>query len=219
MATPFFQPLICAFMDSKGISDISPLVNALNYLHPISAEIAAFFQERIFTLHCKKGIMLLNEGAVCEHVYFIKKGAIRGFIKSAGIDITTWISVENELVTSIAGLNIQRASLENMQTIEPCELLVMTFKDLEELYLTFPEFNIVGRKLLQLYYYDAESRAFISRLPVTEFRYKHFLEKYPHLINRIPLKYIASFLNMRFETLSRTRKNYMKKPNPLVEVA
>lgn len=193
-------------MISKKPTDISPLTSALGHFHPLNADIENYFQLKLTTRYCRKGGMLLKEGTICESLYFIKKGAIRGFIKAGNKDITTWISIENELVTSIAGLNTQSESLENIQAIENCELLVMSYADLHELYTRLPEFNIVGRKLLQQYYHDAESRAFISRLPATEQKYHHFINRYPHLINRIPIKYIASFLGVTLETLSRVRK-------------
>ncbi len=150
--------------------------------------------------------MLVKSGEVCHHLYFIKKGAIRGFIKDEEKDITTWISIDNEVVTSISGLNDQAPSIENIQAIEHSDLMIISHDDLETLYRDYLEFNIVGRKLLQRYYQDAEARAFIARIPGTENKYQHFVKSYPHLINRIPIKYIASFLGVTLETLSRVRK-------------
>jgi CRP-like cAMP-binding protein len=149
---------------------------------------------------------LLKAGEICEHIYFIKKGAVRGFIKEGKKDITTWITVENEVVSSISALDVRAPALENMQAIESCELLALTYADLQDLYIRFPEFNIVARKVLQKYYQDAEGRAFIVRLSNAENKYRLFIARYGHLANRIPLKYIASFLGITLETLSRVRK-------------
>ena len=96
--------------------------------------------------------------------------------------------------------------MENMQAIENCELLALTWSDFQNLYIRFPEFNTVARKLLQKYYQDAEGRAFIARITNAENKYRLFLTSYGHLANRIPLKYIASFLGITLETLSRVRK-------------
>lgn len=157
-------------------------------------------------LHLRKKQSLLKPGQVCQHLYFIKKGGLRGFLEDGIKEITTWITVENELATSIGGLNVQLPSREHIQAIEPCELLVMSFEDLEALYLAHPEFNIIARKLLQKYYHDAENRAIISRIPKADQRYAHFLETQRHLANRIPLTYIASYLGIRLETLSKVRR-------------
>jgi len=148
---------------------------------------------------------------MCEHIYFIRKGAVRGFVKEGDRDITTWITAENEMVSSIYGLYSKRPPIENIQAVEDCEMLTMSISDLENLYVQFPEFNVVARKLLERYYVDAEERAFIARLTNAENKYSLFLTRYAHLSNRIPLKYIASFLGMTLETLSRVRKRLSMK--------
>ena len=90
-------------------------------------------------------------------------------------------------------------------------MLALTLADLERLYEQHPEFNIVSRKLLQQYYSDAEGRAFIARLTNAETKYKQFLIRYSHFANRIPLTYIASFLGITLETLSRVRRKLSTK--------
>jgi CRP-like cAMP-binding protein len=128
------------------------------------------------------------------------------FIKEGTKDITTWITVEGEVVSSISSLDKREPALENMQAIEDCELVALTWTDYQDLFTRFPEFNIVARKILQKYYQDAEGRAFIARLTKAENKYLLFMKRYGHLANRIPLKYIASFLGITLETLSRVRK-------------
>jgi CRP-like cAMP-binding protein len=185
---------------------ISALIGTLNYFHPVSKGIEEFLQKNIHPCVFDKGKLLLKAGQVCENIYFIKKGAVRGFIKEGQKDITTWITAENELVTSISGLDKKNPAIENMQAIEECEMLALSYGDLQNLYGQFPEFNIVIRKLLQQYYQDAEKRAFIARLTNAESKYRYFISHHSNLVNRIPLKYVASFLGITLETLSRVRK-------------
>jgi len=192
---------------SKNISpDISSVIDTLNYFYPLSEGIKDYFRKHSYSCSFRKGKLLLKAGEICEHIYFIKKGAVRGFIKEGTRDITTWITAENEVVSSISSLDAREPAQENMQAIENCELLALTYADFQALYIKFPEFNIVARKLLQKYYKDAEGRAFIARLTSAEKKYQLFLTRYGHLGNRIPLKYIASFLGITLETLSRVRK-------------
>ena len=186
--------------------DVSQVIITLEYFHPLSAGIKDYLKKHSFNCSFRKGKLLLKTGQVCEEIYFIKKGAVRGFIKEGTKDITTWISVEGEVVSSISSLDKKKPAIENMQAIENCELLALTWSDFQDLYIKFPEFNIVARKLLQKYYQDAEGRAFIARLTNAENKYRLFLTSYGHLANRIPLKYIASFLGITLETLSRVRK-------------
>lgn len=186
--------------------DISSLLMMLDYFHPLDETARRFMAERLKPLKINRRKLLLREGDICQHIYFIRSGAIRGYVVEGSQDITTWITVENEMVTSIASLNEQAPCTENIQTIEDCELLTLTYDDLEELYRVSPSFNITGRKLLQRYYWDAEQRAFIARLTKAENKYRHFLTRHQHLANRIPLKFISSYLGMTLETLSRIRK-------------
>ena len=186
--------------------DLSSVIDTLNYFYPLSEGIKDYLRKHSFSCSFHKGKLLLKAGEICEHVYFIKKGAVRGFVKDGTKDITTWITAENEVVSSISSLDAREPAQENMQAIENCELLALTYAHFQELYIKFPEFNILARKLLQKYYQDAERRAFIARVTNAEKKYQLFLIRYGHLANRIPLKYIASFLGITLETLSRVRK-------------
>jgi CRP-like cAMP-binding protein len=200
-------PLPVSKHAKKNVSDDSfALIQTLNYFHPLGGDVTEYLKKRAVPFSFRKGKLLLKAGDICEYIYFIRKGAVRGFIREGTKEITTWITAENELVTSISALDKEEPSTENMQAIEDCETLAITYADLHDLYTLFPEFNIVTRKLLQQYYQDAEGRAFIARLTNAENKYKLFLVRYGHLANRIPLKYIASFLGMTLETLSRVRR-------------
>ena len=191
--------------------DVSSLMTILNYFHPLSEKVVKFFREHAYSVSFNKGELLLEAGQVCQHIYFIKKGVVRGFIREGKREITTWITAEGEMVSSILRFEEKGSAIENMQAIEDSEMLAMTLADLQDLYEQFPEFNIVSRKLLQQYYSDAETRAFIARLTNAETKYKQFLARYSHLGNRIPLTYIASFLGITLETLSRVRRKLSMK--------
>jgi|SRR6185437_11271825 len=191
--------------------DITPLLNVLRALYPVSPAVESYLREHISIATVRKRKMLLKEGTHCEHIYFIVKGAIRGFVREGQRDITTWITVENQLVSSIFGLHQRSPAVENIQALENCDLLAMTLDDLQVMYERLPESNILARKLLEIYYADAEKRAYIARLTKAENKYRSFLLHHDPLSNRIPLKYIASYLGMTLETLSRVRKKFSSK--------
>ncbi len=196
-------------IDIQG-PDLKALFGSLEFFHPLSPEIKAYISHHIVTRQVSKRILLLKEGETCHHVYFIRKGIVRGFFREGTKDITTWITAENELVSSISTWDIPRPVTENIQVLEDAELYVMTLAALKDLFIRYPEFNIVVRKLLQKYYADAENRAFIARLTKAENKYRYFLKAHPSLANRVPLKYIASYLGMTLETLSRIRKKIIR---------
>lgn len=201
------------YKKTEHLHNIQAFLNGLHYFHPLSTAITTYLKSHTISQISAKKTLLLKPGFTCQHLYFIKKGAVRGFIKDGKREITTWITVENELVTSIAGLTVQDPSKEYIQCIEDCDLIVLRIADLNNLYEQHPESNTVVRKLLQKYYLDAENRAFLTRLPKADMRYQHFLNTQGHLANRIPLTYIASYLGITLETLSIVRKNLSKQSN------
>lgn len=186
--------------------NIQPLVNLLSNFFPLEKSVLNFLRKNITLVSFKSGDLILKAGEHCNSVYFIKSGVVRGFVNEGKKEITTWISSENELVSSITSFGIDEPAVENLQSLEACDLLLISNTAMNQLYEEFPEFNIIGRKLLEHYYRDAEKRALIVRLSNAETKYRFFLEHYPHLSNRVQLQYIASFLAITMETLSRVRR-------------
>ena len=172
---------------------------------PLGDEPLKYLAEHSFKKTVGRGKFLLKPGECCEHYYFIYKGLLRAFIKEENREITTWLNPENEITTSIRSMVRRQPSLEYIQALEDRELYALHFNHLEEMYGLFPEMNILARKLLVEYYADSEERAYISRIPSAKKRYRHFISSRPELVNRIPLKYVASYLGITLETLSRLR--------------
>ena len=92
--------------------------------------------------------MLVQANEICTLIIPDGKGITRGFVREGCKEITTWISCERELVTSITGFDKQIPAKENIQAIGRFELSGLLHKDLHYLYDHFPEMNIVGRRIL-----------------------------------------------------------------------
>ena len=202
------QCIIFDYMNPKRSTsgnDLLQLFQLLNSIHPIGKGVEQYLLKTVSRCKVSKGEYLLRSGQLCEHFYFVNKGLLRGFIKEEKKDITTWFALENELVTALNCYITRTDTLENIQAIEDCELLVMRYDDLDKLYLKYPSFNLLGRKIAELYYYLSENRGYIMRLHDAEKKYQLFLKSYSHIANRIKLIYIASFLGITIETLSRVR--------------
>jgi CRP-like cAMP-binding protein len=182
-----------------------PLVAFINNIYPLSDEIMDFMSSRTAFKKVSKGKFLLKPGDNCKNYYYIHKGILRSYIKYGEKEITIWINPEGEITTSIRSIAASRVSDEYIQVIEDAELVVIPFDAMGELYARFPEMNKVGRMLLEEYYAASEERVYIARLPNAQARYQHFIHSRPELLNRIPLKYVASYLGITLETLSRLR--------------
>ena len=185
---------------------VNNLVKSLSLFHPVPKEVKNFFLTHCRIRKVNRGDFLLTPGEVCDKYFFIHQGVIRAFIQEDSREVTTWISINNELVTSIYSMLEQRPSIEYIQAIRDTTLLELNEIDVEQLYKVVPEFNIISRKLITAYYQDAEVRSFIARMPSAESRCQFFLKTYPEKAILVPKKYIASFLGIREETLSRAMR-------------
>jgi len=188
-----------------------PLVDFINKIYPLSEEIMEFMSSHTTFRKVSKGKFLLKPGEYCKDYYYIHKGILRSYIKYGEKEITIWINPEGEITTSIRSISGSRVSDEFIQVIENAEMVVIPFDSMRELYERFPEMNKVGRMLLEEYYAASEERVYIARLPSAEARYQHFINSRPELLNRIPLKYVASYLGITLETLSRLRAKKIRR--------
>ncbi|QDW23444.1 Crp/Fnr family transcriptional regulator [Pedobacter sp. KBS0701] len=157
-------------------------------------------------LTIKKTKFVLSPLHANECMYFIVKGLLRSFIRHRGKDITTRISLEDEFVCAISNpAKQEKYSVEYIQAMENCILIAIPYVLLDSLYDRFPESNIIGRKLMAIESFKASERANLARIPKASDRYEILMKNYPKIFNRMPLHYLASYLGMRNETLSRVR--------------
>jgi len=189
----------------KKYNNFSPLISIFKKFHPLNDEIETRINQHTFPISYKKHKYLVSPVDRNKYLFLIVKGVVRGFIKDGNSEITTWIAKENEIVGTIRNLWIDGDSEEYLQALEDVDLIAIPHVLSEYLYENFAEANIIGRKMMELYYRSAEERAYLCRISSAEKRYKRFLTSFPDLINRVSLKYIASFLAIRLETLSRVR--------------
>lgn len=189
----------------KRYNNSSPLISLFKRFHPLNEEIEKRINQHTFPVTYKKNKFLISPLDRNKYLFLIVKGVVRGYIKDGKTEITTWIAQENEVVGTIRNLWLEGDSEEYLQALEDVELVAIPHALSDYLYENFAEANIVGRKMMELYYRSAEERAYLCRISSAEKRYKRFLLSFPDLVNRVSLKYIASFLAIRLETLSRIR--------------
>ncbi|TWO32639.1 Crp/Fnr family transcriptional regulator [Seonamhaeicola sediminis] len=176
----------------------------LNSVVPLSKSLNKYLSQRIVVKSFKKGDFIISKGEVPDRLYIIRKGLVRGFFMHNNNEITTWASVDNELVTSISGFFRNNAALENIQCLEDTQTESLSFEELHFTLNNFPEMERLYRTLLEQYYIEAEYRALAARIPIAKDRYDYYMKIVnPEIFERLPKKYLASLLNMRPETLSR----------------
>ena len=147
----------------------------------------------------------MDGGDVCQHIYFMKKGFARGFFNQDGKDITLWFAVENDIATSLYSIVTQKPSFENIEILENSILYAISHDNLQHLYHQYPEFNLIGRRFVEKYYVELMARTMSLQFQTAKERYQQLLTHQPQLLQRASLGYIASYLGISQETLSRIR--------------
>ena len=176
----------------------------LNSIHPLSTSLNRYLSNTLKSSHYKKGDFIVKNGEICDRLHIIRKGLVRGYFNYENSEITTWVSVDNEMVTSISGFFKAEPALENIECLEDTYTESISHHDLRFALENFKEMERLYRILMEQYYLHAEYRAFMVRIPTAKGRYSYFLQNnHPEIIKRLPKKYLASLLNMRPETLSR----------------
>lgn len=172
---------------------------------PLSAECLAHLRKIIKKATLKKDEFILRSGEVCENMYFISDGLLKCFYMLHGKQVCEWFFGRMETVVSIGSFYDQVPGVDYMQALQDSVLYYITYDELNYLYRTFIEFNVVGRaltnKYLRIWYQQARN---IRMLSAKE-RYEYFLKTHPELVNLIPVQDLASHLDMVRETLSRMR--------------
>ncbi|HEX8333454.1 MAG TPA: Crp/Fnr family transcriptional regulator, partial [Segetibacter sp.] len=99
----------------------------------------------------------------------------------------------------------QRESYESIQALEDCIVYYISYEELQFVYRNFPEFNYIGRVLLERYYMLSEQRLYSLRMQRSQERYDYLLEHFPELILRVPAKFLASYLGITEVTMSKIK--------------
>lgn len=185
----------------------------LHSIYPLSKKILTFITSNSYPINLKGGEYLVKPGYNDDQLFLLKKGVVRGFMRDGKKEITTWINEENEVVGSIRNLGLHLPAMEHIQAIDNCTLTGIPYSAIEYLYENYSSTNRIGRIILEDSYRAAEERAYLCRLTSAERRYRRFTETNASLFNRIPLKFIASYLNMNLETLCRIRRKASLKGN------
>jgi hypothetical protein len=172
---------------------------------PLTPECIKYLETIIKEKTVKKDEHLLIAGQVCENLYFIKKGLLKCYYILREKQVCDWFFGEMESVVAVDSFYDQILSSDYMQALENSELLYITYHELNYLYKNFCEFNAVGRVLTYKYFRVWHRQARNIRMLSSEERYRLLMAAQPDLVNRVPVGDLASFLDMRQETLSRTR--------------
>ncbi|MBO4850865.1 MAG: cyclic nucleotide-binding domain-containing protein [Prevotella sp.] len=152
-----------------------------------------------------KGELILKEGDVCKEILYIHSGLLRQFYNKRGRMVTEHLGVDGTIVMCIESLFREEPTILQVEALEPTICYALPKKRLEEVALHNVNIQILYRKILEESLILSQVHADLVRFETAQDRYKRLIKLMPKVVQRAPLNYIANYLQMTPETLSRVR--------------
>lgn len=153
----------------------------------------------------QKDHFLVREKEVADYIFFIRKGIARIYYYKNEKEITEWIALDNQFFLSITSFFQRTPSNLIIQTLEPSEVMGIHYNDLTRLAAEYHDVETLFRKMMTGSLILSQQRMDSIQFETAQQRYERLLQQSPGIIQRVPLSYIASFLGITLETLSRIR--------------
>lgn len=152
-----------------------------------------------------KGELILPEGEICRNIMYVDKGLLRQFYFKNGKEVTEYLAVEGNIVMCIESLFKEEPTRLQVEAIEASHVFCLPKARLEEVALHNVNIQILYRKILEESLILSQIHADLMRFESAENRYRRLCKQAPQIALRAPLVFIASYLQMTPETLSRVR--------------
>lgn len=164
------------------------------------------FSSKLNKSEYKKRTTLLKIGKVENHLNFIEKGSIRLFIPKEENDLTFGFCFKGQFMSAYDSFLTQKPSTYQTETLTETTLWKLTFEDLQDIYKRTEVGHIIGRITAENLFLLKVKREQSLLNETAEERYLKLFTDQPHLIKEIPLKYLASYIGITPQALSRIRK-------------
>lgn len=177
-------------------------INTISLLSPESNR--AFLSEwEQWTL--PKDHYLIREKQVADYIFFIRKGVARIYYYKNGKEITEWIAMDEQFFLSITSFFLRTPSHLIIQVIEPSEVMGIHYNNLIKLAGQYHDIETLFRKMMTASLILSQQRMDSIQFETAHQRYEKLIKETPGIVQRVPVSYIASFLGVTLETLSRIR--------------
>ena len=182
------------------------LIQRLHAIHPLTAEEIQFLRTHIPVREFGKGEVLLRQGEISNAFFFVEQGCVRLYYEVGETEKTAYFYTENDFVSAYESYTKQVPSKFFLEAIEPSLVAVISQEVAGKILQTFPKFAFLARMMMEeeLIACQQMISTFITLNP--EERYQQFVKDHFDLSQRIPQYYLATYLGVAPETLSRIRK-------------
>lgn len=208
-------------MDAQTLCKFNLFRAVVEQFVPFTEEEWALFQSHLKLLSLNKKQCFVEAGQVCKYIGYIVSGSLRCYHIKDGDEITSYFSLENEMITSYKSFLTKTPSPTAIESLEKTELVVFDLQSLHELVnndLIALKMERFGRLIAEflIFCYEDRITSFVTLTP--EERYLHLLAKSSNVIQRIPQHYIANYLGITPVSLSRIRRRIMAPSKQLQEI-
>ncbi len=152
-----------------------------------------------------KGEMILREGEICRNILYVDRGLVRQFYFKKGRQLTEHIGVDGSIIMCIESLFREEPTKLQVEALDTTIIYALPKQLLEEVALHNVNLQILYRKILYESLILLEVNAVLVSFETAQDRYKRMCKLMPKVVQRAPLVYIANYLQMTPETLSRVR--------------
>jgi CRP-like cAMP-binding protein len=171
--------------------------------------IAPYFEVRKF----EKKTKILKLGEVDQYFNIIMKGLARKYMLVKKKEITIQLATEGHMMYSEISFNLQQPTDCIIETIEPVTFLSINYADVQTVYENNPKTEKIGRLVLTEMFIKKDKRDFKQLNTTTRERFLEYMQTHPDMLQRVPQKYLASYLNIKPETFSRLKHLLRPKRN------
>jgi len=193
-------------MSSQPLIDLDELKMNIKQLMPMEDAQIEVFLKGMKVRNFKKDEYILSAGETENYLSIVICGLTRHYLIKDGEDISFDFSFKNDFNSSYASFVQREPSRFYIEALQPTVLASFSYDNLHKLYEDYPGSNRFGRVAIEQYFVFREKRELSLLMDNATERYKKLLKENPEYIRHIPLKHLASYLNIKPESLSRIRK-------------
>ncbi len=182
------------------------IISQLGHILPLHEEEVQHFISKLQVKQVDKKEMVLQEGDICKHAYFVNKGCLRYFYNVDGQENTGQFFFENNWYTDYESYLLGKPSKQNVEALEKSEIVLLAKSDLHQLFVDIPKFEKFGRIMAENAFLGLRNKSEMLTNQTAEERYLNLIKERPKVFERVPQHYIASYLGIQPPSLSRIRK-------------
>ena len=189
------------------------LISIINSVVQLSEKEWSLIKNSINLIHLNKGDLFVGNATICNKMGFVQKGIARVYYIAEGKEYTSYFNTQerNQIICAFSSFISRKPSYEIIQAITDCEIFIISYEALQNLYETSASFQKLGRLTVEQNYVASIRRIYDYQHKSARDRYIDLLKKYHSSVNFIPQHYIASYLGITPESLSRLRKQLVSK--------